>query len=827
MANSPIQIILNTNDFIQSWERSGGGPAKDFFAGNDSEFVEHRVKLQQQLDEIKNIQNENNFAHISYAKIVLRQSALAKSHRPTSQIFKKDIAPVIGAGDLGELFVELNPESIEVISNKLNQAESITKYKENEGKNIPSPSKLRSEMGAIKEISAYSASDKRKFSASEAVDWLSNTQTGGAYIIELFDTPPAKHDWDTLSEYKLELFKSFFDGLEKLGKGIVATRIIEGTGSSVIFGIKIENTSASPIIHLFPSTSSASKSIENNSVNLNIEKHNELLSFFDNHPLVKKITLPPIITQSQSQTTYKKNDKFIIPEYEENATYPKVCIVDGGVSDIYNSWIEDRWGLVNPLDKDENHGTFIAGLVLFGQSLNGTATCKEIDGCKIIDLDILPKNDKYSTYYSKPLEFFNELEIAVKDLTARTGVRIFNFSLNIEEHATTTGYSLPAQILDKIAEENDVIFVISAGNTDTNNTRKEWPNDHFDALKILATSRNDTIKKPAESCRNISVAALNPPNLDGIIPYALSNYSCRGPGLRVGLKPDLAHVGGSGTRHSSLGHGLLSLDSTGKIVDGCGTSYAAPNVAKTLASIDHSIEGNVSRETIIALGIHHAVLPKCLSDKKLKNVSKDLVGFGIPEGSETILNGNPSMITLVFANRAYNGNKMSFKFSWPTSLVKNGKCFGHAKLTIVSTPRFDYKYGSEFVRINIDAALRQQQNDGKYKGRLNAIYTPDENDGSLYEKDQIEHSFKWSPVKVYEKNFIKGVGPTTEWRLDVEYLARDGVNLPTIGVPFTAILTISDPKGEEPVFNDMRQTLQSLGVNLVDIKTAARVIPRV
>jgi hypothetical protein len=325
----------------------------------------------------------------------------------------------------------------------------------------------------------------------------------------------------------------------------------------------------------------------------------------------------------------------------------------------------------------------------------------------------------------------------------------------------------------------------------------------------------------------VSVAALNPPNIDGVIPYALSNYSCRGPGLRIGLKPDFAHVGGSGTIHPILGHGLLSLDVTGKIVDGCGTSYAAPNVAKTLASLDHSIEGSVSRETLIALGIHHAVLPESLNDKNLRNVTKHLVGFGVPNGSEEILNGHPSAITLVFANRAISGHKMSFKFSWPSSLVRDGKCFGHAKLTIVSTPRFDYRYGAEFVRINIDAALRQMQKNGNYLGRLNAIYTPDDGDGSLYEKDQIEHSFKWSPVKVYEKIFPRGVGPTTEWSLDVEYLARDGVTIPREGVPFTAILTISDPDKEKPVFNDVRQMLQSLGVQAVDIKTAARVLPRV
>lgn len=827
MANSPVQIVLNANDFIEALDNRSGGSPKDFFAGSDSEFVQHRDNLQQQLDEIKSMQLVSSFAKISYAKVTLKQAALAKSHRPTSQLFKKDVAPVVGAGDLGELFIELTPESIDQVNKKVGQAEPETRYKEKNGKTEPHPSRLRSEVGAIQEITPYTASDKRKFSVKEAVEWLSNPQTSGSYIVELFENPLAKQDWDLLAKYKLDLFRSFFEGLEKFGNGLFASRITTGIGSAVIFGVKLEKSQSLPVIQLFPYTSSVNKTGEKKEIDLAVDKHAALLDFLDKHPLVKKITLPPIVTQSEATTVPKKGDSFSIPRMADNASYPKICVVDGGVSDIYGDWIEDRWGLISSSDKDENHGTFIAGLAIVGQTLNGRAICREVNGCKIIDLDILPRPGRYASYFSKPLEFFNELEIAVQELTARTGVRIFNFSLNIEEHASTTGYSLPAQILDKIAEENDVIFVISAGNIQPIDMRKEWPSDHFEALKILASSRNDTIKKPAESCRNVSVSALNPPHVAGIVPLALSNYSCRGPGLRVGLKPDLAHIGGAGTRHATLGHGLLSLDTTGQIVDGCGTSYAAPNVAKTLASLDHAIEGTVSRETLIGLGIHHAVLPDSLNDRNLQSVTKHLVGFGIPNGSEEILNGSSSAITLVFASRAISGHKMSFKFSWPSSLVRDGKCFGHARLTIVSTPRFDHRYGSEFVRINIDGALRQLQKNGRYLGRLSAVYTPDDGDGSLYEKDQIEHSFKWSPVKVYEKTFPKGVGPTTDWSLDVEYLTRDGVSIPITGVPFTAILTISDPNSEKPVFNDMRQMLQSLGVQAVDIKTAARVVSRV
>jgi len=824
MTNSPVQIVLNSDDFIQALENTGSGLNKDFFAGNDTDFITHRENLHHQLNEIKKMQIKSSYAKTSYAKVTLKREALAKSHRPTSQIFKSDIAPVIGAGDLGELFVVLTPKSIDRINNKIRQAETETKYREKNGKIEANPSRLRSEIGAIEEISLYDASDRRKFSVREAVQWLSNPQTGGFYMVELFETPPLRQDWDLLSKNKFDLFKSFFDGIEDLNAHI--SRITTGYGQSAIYGVSL-GTKGSSTMEEPQLLYTKGKSDHGELIDINLLRHNRLLEFLGNHPLVKKITLPPIVTQSASPKVKVKGTSFTMQSPDNKGSYPKLCVVDGGISNMFGDWIEDRWGLISDSDKDLDHGTFIAGLVIFGQELNGKTICREADGCKIIDLDILPRQEKFNFYYSRPLEFFNELESAVQELKNRTGVRIFNFSLNIEEHASNTGYSIPAQILDKIAEENDVIFVISAGNTHPNDRRKEWPANNFDALNILASSRNDTIKKPAESCRNISVSALNPPHMEDIVPYALSNYSCRGPGLRIGLKPDFAHIGGSGTIHPTLGHGLLSINQKSQVVDNCGTSFAAPNVAKTLASLDHSIESAVSRETLIALGIHHAELPDSLNDKKLRNVAKHLVGFGIPNGSEDILNGDPSAITLVFANCILNGHKMSFNFSWPSSLVRNGKCIGHAKLTIISTPSFDYRYGSEFVRVNIDAFLRQLQSDGTYKGRLNAIYTPEDGNGSLFEKNQIQHSFKWSPIKVYERTFPKGVGPSTQWRLEVEYLSRDGVSLPSSGVPFTAILTISDPKKEEPVYNDMRQMLQSIGVHAVDIKTATRIVPRV
>lgn len=827
MANGPIQIVLNSADFISTWERTPGNQDKDFYAGNDSEFVTHKQKISEQLDSLKKNMVTNEFSEISYAKVILKQSALAKSHRPTGAIFKQEVAPVVGAGDLGVLFVELTPNGIEKINLKISQAEEETRYKTDKtGKTKPNPSPVRSELGAIEEIRPYDSSDKRKFNISDGLKWITNPQTGGAYLIELFENPPRRQDWDNLSGEKFKLFKSFFDGLAKLGKGIVVSRIMDNDNSASIIGIRIEESNADTIQFL-PIRSSAKRSNNVSHISQDLDRHTGLISFLDSHPLVKKIALPPIITKSSSSdNTSKIGTEFSLPKAIADKSYPKIGIVDGGVSEMLNEWVEERWGLLGNGDKDEAHGTFIAGLALFGNTLNGSEICKEPDGCKIIDLDLLPKDDVYANYYQQPLQFWGELEDAVKALKAKTGVRIFNFSLNIEEHVSSDTYSFAAKFLDKIAEDNNVIFVISAGNTHPNDIRTEWPGDSAAALSILASSRNDIIKTPAESCRNISVSALNPPNIKDIVPFALSNYSCRGPGPRVGLKPDFGHVGGAGTKTASSSHGLYSLDTICNIIDGCGTSYAAPNVAKTLACMDHGIEGEVSRETLIALATHHAALPKIYEDKKLKNIIKYLVGFGVPVAADDVLNGNENSITLVFANRIKARKKMSFSFSWPNSLVKNGKCFGYARLTIVSTPPFNHDYGSEFVRVNIDGHLRQEEDDKKYKGRLEPIYLPENASGHLYEKNQISHSFKWSPVKVYEKEFKRGVGKSTNWKLEIEHLVRDGDYMPKEGVPFTAILTISDPKSNEPVFNDMRQSLQTIGVKIEDIKVAARIHPR-
>jgi hypothetical protein len=200
----------------------------------------------------------------------------------------------------------------------------------------------------------------------------------------------------------------------------------------------------------------------------------------------------------------------------------------------------------------------------------------------------------------------------------------------------------------------------------------------------------------------------------------------------------------------------------------------------------------------------------------------------MPPSADRILETGDHTITLVFASRIRRDEQINFRFPWPASLVAlGGKCRGRAKLTLVSTPPLDPRFGSEFVRVNIKATLQQEQADGGWRGQLESIYLPSKREAPAIEAELIEHDLKWSPVKVLANTFPRGKGPSSNWRLFVEYLTRAGEIMPDEGVPFTAIVTISDPDADKPVFTEMRQNLQALGAQIADIRTAARITPRV
>lgn len=838
---SPVQIILNHNNFEEIRDKQGGGSKRDFFAFRDADFIQHKTNVLDQMNAIGVVLSTQTFGSTGVIKVILRREAWAKSHRPTNVLFKSGRIPLVGGADLGEMLFEANPHSLRAVSEAIARAETTTrtKFDERSQKDVPDPSSFKKELGAISRVELYGPSDRRDFSADEAVAWLSNPLTGSSYMVELFEPPVPRAEWDLLPQGRRQLHRTFREGLVNFEAGLDVRRLTNSEREQPQFAFRVEKSDAPPRVLLTDARSlERSRTREIASFDPSVQRHQKLLEFLETHPLVRRIELPPIITRTNTGATNLRSapSSFELPTRQTERSHPIMGIVDGGVAPVLNDWVQARWDILADEHMDLRHGTFIGGLVVAGNALNGRDVCAEPDGIELLDVAVFPNEtspDAFQSYYPSGLpDFFDEIDQAVNEYNSQYGARIFNFSLNVQHPATPNRYGPFAIRLDSIAEANDCIFFVSAGNTAPQNMRAEWSSDPTQALVDLAAARDDSLLMPGESVRNVAVAAVNPPDVSTSIANAPANYSRRGPGLRAGVKPDIAHIGGTGTPCAQSGHGLYSILPNGNICDGCGTSYAAPLAAKTAAILDHSIEGDVSRETLHALLLHNARLPEPLKFTTLKPVAKDLVGFGIPPSASEILRGDDNEITLVFASRLQRDQQVEFGFSWPDSLsLPGGKCKGHAKLTLVSTPPLDSRFGSEFVRVNLNATLQQEDfdRDGRagWKGRLEPIYLPDDAERHRIEAERIEHDLKWSPVKVFEKRMPRGVGKSTNWRLFVEYLTRSGEEMPTGGVPFTAILTISDPIGDATVFDEMRRSLQAAGVQISDIQTAARVTPRV
>ena len=151
-----------------------------------------------------------------------------------------------------------------------------------------------------------------------------------------------------------------------------------------------------------------------------------------------------------------------------------------------------------------------------------------------------------------------------------------------------------------------------------------------------------------------------------------------------------------------------------------------------------------------------------------------------------------------------------------------GACRGEVRMTLVYRPPLNRAFGAEFVRVNVDAHLGQEEKNS-FKNRTKQAHLPGEGGEAPFEHELIEHGLKWWPIKSYEARFPRGKGKSSNWRLSVESVVRAEDVFPALGVPFSLIVTITDPQKSAPVFNELRQHLLSHRVKIADIRIAPRV----
>lgn len=822
MAENPIQFVLNSNEFITPEETNRRGPRKDFYAGQNELFSAHKADVLVQLNGIADIIRTSR-KPVSHVKVKLIKEAWAKSHRPTGQLLTpNNECEVVGGDHFGEMLVRFGANSPEKLMATIkSKAEEDTRTRINkEGKEVAAPSVVRCEVGVIDRIEPYGVEDRLRFDMGEAIELLSSNQA--ALQVELFDDVNLEGSGSEVSyRHRDLLYRQLYSELTKIrGLRLNKTNIPHNYSLMSLF---LTDTDESVVD--FNNSLSFQRREDVQRISSDKGRYEELIMVLAHNELVRTVKLQetPTIVLNENHPI---GGHFTLPAPDDIEAQPLVVVADSGISGIYKDWIIKEHATIPDSYKDIEHGTFISGLLVNGKTLNGEQICGEDDGCALVDLCIIPKNESlFKAVYGPSLDpFIDELREGLEQIKEETGARIVNFSATISTGRKIDEYTEFAQALDNLAKDLDMIFVISAGNLH-DVARPAWTNNPDHNLANLESVKPDIVNSPSESCLNISVAALNATN------GGFASYSRKGKGLNVMTKPDLVHIGGDGEKDPVHGHSLYSLDSGCKIVTNCGTSFSAPLVAKSLACYDKKIAGYTSREVLLALLIHNSVIPPAFNHKKYRSILLDTIGYGLPMPSNFHLTEDDHSFTLVLSDALVLRNRMVLSFNWPQSLVRDGKCYGDIKLTMVSTPIIDPRFKSEMIRENISVSFGNfNQNDGSKTNQLHPLYCKPTKHGKnahKFEWELMDEDMKWNPIKVYEHHINRGISGSTLWQLDVSCLSKTGQTIHGNGIPFALILTISDPNGEAPVNAELKYNIQQSNLIIENIQTAARVAPRV
>jgi hypothetical protein len=768
MPNNPVQIVLNDEAFLRAPDPKRGGTDKDFFESQDAAFVQHRNALLTRLDAVEQDVKLSPYGPLCYLRVRMRPEAIAKSYRPNRAIFVSDQFPYVGAGAPGELFFRAPLIHFHRLRTRIAAAEDRgeTRRSRTTGEPYHYVTRARCEVGAIDFMELAPSTLKRGFAADAAVAALTDPRAASGYLVELFETQPLidTGDHDALG-FRRSL-TSLQTILNESGSGLLATLLPSPGGAPAIEVILTTSPEPPRLEDRRVIQAGQTEIVTPVRIDQDVRRHETVLQRLAEHPLVRRIRFPIMIepTETQSSATPAR---FPTLQRVVDGHYPKVGVIDTGIASPLAAWVLDRHDFLDTTDCDPSHGTMVAGMLVGARGANNPQLGREDDGCDLVDLPLMPRVPFLSVYGQRGFEaFLEELEAAIGEARDQYGVRVFNMSLNVVAPVDADSYSIYAARLDDIQDRLGVVIVNSAGNLDASEWRSPWPGKPMQVLAALASRPNpDTIFMPCESVRAIAVGALNPPGSTHI-EAAPATYTRRGPGLKVGVKPDIAHFGGTGDLTIPHTTHLVSCGPTGQQVQTRGTSFAAPLAAKTLAALDVATGERLEPRTLRAFLIHNSTIPAPLAPSRLRDIARQFVGFGQPSSAAAMLETDDHAITMVFESRLTAGERrpaiLRFDFQWPAPLVDAATraCRGRVQMTLVYDAPINQSFGTEFVRVNLDAHLRQRQlqdrRDGtpSFHDQVSQAFLPQKGRLTIPEKSLIDHGLKWWPSKRYAADLV-------------------------------------------------------------------------
>ena len=535
---------------------------------------------------------------------------------------------------------------------------------------------------------------------------------------------------------------------------------------------------------------------------------------------VRPINRMRLVTSPAPQLTYPGALLYT----NQTSQLPIVGIVDSGIDQSVpglGQLVVFQENHIPNAFADRRHGTLVGALAATGGGFAQNASNFPDAVARLLDIQVLGSGqyeaideDDLLTVLENAVQLYGP-KSAVRPDSVDEPVAIWNLSMSENHPAEEDAFSAFAIELDRIATENGVIFTVPSGNYE-NVPQRGWvpgtgPDENLDG--------QDRIAAPGDAALAVSVGALSDSD-DSPTASPLeypSPFSRRGPGPGMLIKPDVVHFGGTCGKNMEPVPVIRGPYLNGTAANDIGTSFAAPKVAAQIAQLVNVIP-NPDPELLKLL-----VLLSCSSLGDHNNSDRKSVnyyGFGFPDSPVAVLTCNPWECTILFCGEIRPGRPLHVPFPFPPCLENNGQRRGFARMALVYNPVLDPSKGSEYCQTNVSASLGRvffdpTKNTRRYHREILPL-PQDHGSGAQLERDLIEHGWKWSPSKVYERTFnrMQVHQHETGWRLSFELLLRRELEdrREDVRQKFWFGIRIADPDRMGPVYQQMRQRIEVLGL---------------
>ena len=330
---------------------------------------------------------------------------------------------------------------------------------------------------------------------------------------------------------------------------------------------------------------------------------------------------------------------------------------------------------------DVGHGTKVAGVALYGDIKKCIEDKKFHPVVWILSAKVMYRNDMGEAEYNPEELLEHQLEKAVRYFVKNyPNCRVVNISFgDCYKKMFSNKRQFPlATLIDELAKELDIIFVISVGNFAPG--ENSFPDRYPDYL--IEKNPNVKIIDPASSAYAITVGSISqefgPSNrrpMEILFSPAKKDYpspfTCVGPGYKGMIKPELVEEGGNiisapsdSLKGEDVGSKLIVLNpnwlSGGRLFTvAYGTSFSAPKVAHHLARLFNHFP-DFSPNLIKALLIASAEIPSDRplplneislndSETKLLDLLK-IYGYGKPN-FEVAISSESNRVLLISQNK--------------------------------------------------------------------------------------------------------------------------------------------------------------------------------